>query len=179
MRRAQRKRDVLTRGERIEELVALVHPRQSATRELVGTHAGHIRTAQPHRAARRRKLSSEDVEERRLAGAVGSDDRVTLAVRDAQRHAVECDDTAELAPQPLCFDHVRAPAGEARRSRARRAACRATPTTPWRASTTKTMKTTPSTVSPNGTADGKTRSIYKTTAAPITGPSSVPLPPMS
>src|SRR5207244_12404833 len=109
------------------------------------------------------ELAGGHVEQGGRPRPVRPDDRPPLPGSDVEIHAGQGVDPAEVAPQRADIDHARA---------SRRTA----PTMPSRAKTTKTMNTIPSTVWA-GSAEGSTRSMRSTTAAPRIGAGRVPAPP--
>src|SRR3954469_21409318 len=98
--------------------------------DAVGRRAGDVFAFKEQRSRGRRKGSSQEVEERRLAGAVRSDDRMQRAGLDAQAHRVHRGERAEGL-------------GQAVRCENRHMRDQASTTPPLKKSTTM-MKATPS-----------------------------------
>src|SRR5439155_14926969 len=82
-------------GEDVDELEGARHAEPGQPH---GPHAADVLALEAHGAARGRQQAREDVDERRLAGAVGADDRHELAAPDPQRDAVEGADAAVEHP---------------------------------------------------------------------------------
>ena len=78
--------------------------RQPAAVDLVGRQAGNHLAAQQHAARGRRHVSADQVEGRRFAGAVRADQRVALALRDAQIDVADDGDVAKALFDPAQFD---------------------------------------------------------------------------
>src|ERR1700730_6841607 len=169
---AHRERDVLSRGERREQLGPLIHVRKPEPGALPRAQPRNVAPAEPHRAAARRDLTGEDVDERRLPRPVRTDERAALSLGDLERHAVERDDTAEHAMELAYLDH---------RARTRSHASRPSPTMPCSAKSTTRTNTRRRIASDirrsTGKTDGRTRSMSDTRAAPAMGPPRVPAPP--
>src|SRR5262245_13613834 len=66
----------------------------------------HVQAVDPGASLRRREETAEDPDERRLAGAVRTEEPVDLAARNAERDAVEGPHLAEVARHPLDLDPV-------------------------------------------------------------------------
>ena len=69
--------------------------------DLVRARPGDVTTVEDDPTARRTRKAGQHVEERRLAGAVGTDDRDDRRGRDVERHVVHGDETAELLRDPV------------------------------------------------------------------------------
>src|SRR4029077_6024870 len=81
--------DVLERGHAKEDLQVLERPRQAPTRELLRRERAHILSSEPHASLLRKVEAGDDVEQRRLAGAVRTDDGEYEAGRDRQAHIID------------------------------------------------------------------------------------------
>src|SRR5262249_22445146 len=75
---------------------------------------GDVRAEQPDRSARRGKTPADEVEERRLAGAVRSDQRMPLALLDRQRNAANDFGLAETLAEVRQLERRRASARRGR-----------------------------------------------------------------
>ncbi len=64
-------------------------------------HAGDVLAVEDQPAEGRIVDARDDVEDRRLAGAVGPDDREDLARLDRERHVGDCPDPAEIHHEPF------------------------------------------------------------------------------
>ena len=84
-----------------EELADLVGPPQAAADSLVDRKRRHILAKEADAPRRRRKVAGDRVEQRRLAGAVGAEDRPPLAGSNPQVDVGEGDQSAELAADAL------------------------------------------------------------------------------
>src|SRR5262249_22760283 len=99
-------------GKDVDELEGARH---AEPREPHWPRATDLPVLEPDTAGARPRDAGEDVDEGRLAGAVGSDDRDELAGIDAEAHAVERAEFAVELPEPFGpKDHPR-PAGAGRR----------------------------------------------------------------
>src|SRR5262249_4053830 len=67
----------------------------------LGGQVHHLDPVEPDRAGRGAIQAHDRAQQGRLAGAVGTDDRVQLAARDAQRHVVECLELTVIHVQPI------------------------------------------------------------------------------
>jgi hypothetical protein len=72
----------------------------------VRTQARDVATAEAHRASRDGHFTRDRVEERRLARAVGADDRPALAFANAERDAVDGAQRAEADREAVEFDQL-------------------------------------------------------------------------
>ena len=108
-----------TRGHRREQADVLERPRHAQRRDLVRPRAGDVRAVELDLAQRRLVEAGEHVEERRLAGAVGPDDRDDRALGDLEGDVVDGDEAAED------LRHVRRRGAAPRRRLRRRARARA------------------------------------------------------
>src|SRR5882762_10409826 len=127
--------------------------------------SGHAEPCEPHRpepvdrtllevhgAGGGRREPGEDVDQRGLAGAVGTDDRQELAGGDAEAHAVERAELPVELPEPLGDqDHVRAAPIVYRRAAARRG--RTSPRSPSGAKMTIAARRAPKISRQYGTTD--------------------------
>jgi hypothetical protein len=132
--RRRRQSQVLQHRQAREEIRALEGARDPAARDVVRGQPGE-RSAVEHDAARaRRQVAGDEVEDRRLAGAVGPDERAALARRHLERHAVDGAERAEIAGEALDGQqaHARSPMRP-----------RSAPTIPPGAKSTNTMKVRP------------------------------------
>src|SRR5439155_16181853 len=87
--------EVVGNGHMREELDALEDARDPEPRDLVRPQSPQIAALETHRAGPRPIDAVQAVEDRRLAGAVRTDDREQLAVVRVERDAVERDEAAE------------------------------------------------------------------------------------
>ena len=67
----------------------------AAPHPLVGSERSNVAALEPDRARGRREQAADQIEERRLAGAVRTDDRAQFARLDGQRHVVDGDQAAK------------------------------------------------------------------------------------
>ena len=91
--------DVLVDGEPREDVRHLEASREAAARDAEGALARDLLAFQPDRAARGPQPPAHQVEERGLARAVGTDDRVPLAARHRERDAADDRGRAEALVQ--------------------------------------------------------------------------------
>src|SRR5207249_4596472 len=87
---------VLEHGEAREHIGDLEAPREPSAVDRRGLRARDFLAVEPDRAPRWRETAADQVEQRRLAGAVGADERVALARRDIEGHAADDRRRAEL-----------------------------------------------------------------------------------
>jgi hypothetical protein len=73
---------------------------------------GDVLVAQQDLAGRDRKQAADEIDDRRLAGAVRPDQAEHLALRNPEIEAVDGADAAEMFTQPLEFEHCPAPCCE-------------------------------------------------------------------
>jgi hypothetical protein len=92
---------VLEHGQAPEQTHPLERPRDAELRELVRTHARDRLTTPGESSGVGRHEPTDDVEQRRLARAVGADDAEHLASLDLQRDLLQGDDAAEPHRQPI------------------------------------------------------------------------------
>ena len=86
---------VVEHGHRTKEGNVLKGARDAEADHVVRPHLEHGVAVEERRAAAGPVDAGDDVEERRLAGAVGTDQRDDLALVDVERDAVECHHTTE------------------------------------------------------------------------------------
>src|SRR6185503_1312795 len=108
---------ILEDGQSRENVGDLEASRQAAPVDRERTRAGDFLAVEPDRAAGGRVAAADQVEQRRFARAVGTDDRVPLAARDSQRNAADdlggaetLLDAAKLEGMRRCHRHARAAA---------------------------------------------------------------------
>jgi hypothetical protein len=99
--RLRRDAHVLEGRERVEDADDLERTRDARRHDRVRGKVRDRGGAEPRPAAVGGEEGGEDVEERRLAGAVRPDDRAELAARDRERHAVDRRERAEVLGQIL------------------------------------------------------------------------------
>src|SRR5882724_924627 len=99
-------------GKDLDELEGSGHaePRQAHRAD-----AADLAALEAHAARARFRDAGEDVDQRRLAGAVGSDDRDELARVDPEAHAVEGAELAVELPEPVRLENHARDAGAGRR----------------------------------------------------------------
>ena len=86
--RLHRERDVVERGEVAVDAGDLERPREAAVRARRRAERGDVFAGEPDVPAVRPQIAGELADERRLAGAVGADDRVRLAGKRLERDLV-------------------------------------------------------------------------------------------
>ena len=86
---------VLQHGERAEEVRDLKRAGEAERRSPVRRHAGDVAPEEPDRAGGDRQLTRDQVEERRLPGTVGPDQRAALARPHGERDGVDGPQPAE------------------------------------------------------------------------------------
>ena len=79
-------------GKNLRDLEGAGH---AAPHPLVGSERADVMSLEPDRARGRREQAADQIEERRLAGAVRTDDRAQFAGLNGQRHVVDGDQAAE------------------------------------------------------------------------------------
>ena len=77
----------------------LESPHQAAPCQLVWLHGGHVLTVERHSSRSRTDDSTDDVHDRGLAGAVGSDQAEDLAVCDLEAQVIDGSQSAECASE--------------------------------------------------------------------------------
>ncbi len=85
----------------LEELDVLEGARDAAPGDLVRRHARDVLVAEDEPARARIVDPRDEVEDGRLAGAVRTDDREDLALRDVEAHAVDGANAAEVDHEPV------------------------------------------------------------------------------
>src|SRR5215470_12512206 len=156
-------------GEPRKERRDLERPRQSELCAPVRRHARHVLTLEANASRRRPVDARDDVEQRGLAGAVGSNDRQALPRRDREAHAAQRGETAEVVGEPLDLERGHGPECPSRR--------RASPTSPLGAKSVTRTYMTPRTRTQRSMYALITFSRATMTAAPSAGPIRVPAPP--
>src|SRR5207247_5352515 len=97
--------DVLGDGEGGEDPRVLEGATEAVRRPPVGTPAGDVDAAEEDAAGVRRQQSGDQVEDRRLAGAVGADEPEDLMGGEGKGHVVDRGDAAEAAGEPADLEH--------------------------------------------------------------------------
>ena len=82
-----------------EELVDLKSAREPLSHSIARGERSDVLAPEPHRAFARLDDAGEEVDQRRLAGAIGTDQRLSRARRKFQRDVVGGDEAAEPARQ--------------------------------------------------------------------------------
>src|SRR4029077_5793419 len=90
---------VLEGGEIREDVAALERASDAEMRQSMRRLAGHGNAGEGDRPGGRCELAGEQVDQRRLARAVGSDDGVNLPSQELERNVVDRHDAAESARQ--------------------------------------------------------------------------------
>ena len=91
-------------GVRARDVVVLAHDREPPGKH-IARRAGNVETVDQHLARIHRHQPADDRQQRRLAGAVRSDDRGQAAGGQRQRHSVDDRVAAVGFRNPLDFDH--------------------------------------------------------------------------
>ena len=145
--RLRRDADVLARAQRWKHVTELKRARNSLLRHLVDRPSRDGLAGENNLAGARPQHAGDQVEDGRLAGAVGPDDRADLAGLDRQVDGVDGDQRAEAANEPLAFKqrHPAPPCLRPGRDTARRMCNRLVrmPQMPCGANMTKMMKMVP------------------------------------
>ena len=115
-------RHVVEHGELLDRLLRLEGAPQAPAGPPVVDHLEQILSEGADRAGRRLDEAGEDVEERRLPGAVRAD-QAARALRERDAHVVDGRDAGEADREPFDLDHAAAPF----RNRFGEAAARASP----------------------------------------------------
>src|SRR5262249_445008 len=116
----------------------------------------HVQAVDPGASLRRREETAEDPDERRLAGAVGTEEPVDLTARNPERDAVDGPPLAEVARHPLDLDTV-----VARRVRHQFSTSRTVEAMPGRSSGARSIATfTPKTWSMRWSSVCTLRGVY-------------------
>src|SRR5207237_6244203 len=114
----RRHRDVLDRREMRERPRNLVGARDTEAGDLVRAVVGQSAWTQVDRPAIGLVVAADDVDQRRLAGAIRSDEADDLTGRDAQADATEGLDASERLPDLAAFQWRRCDGVTRRRSMA-------------------------------------------------------------
>src|SRR5262245_5024362 len=184
----QRERDVPEQGLAAEQGDDLVRARDAEVCAPTARHARDVAVEERDRPAVGLELAGDQVEQRGLPRAIGPDDEPPLARLDGERHVGGDPEAAERLAEVLHAERAHRPpslpgAGTTAASRGRPAAraqrqSRAVPgTSPSGMNTTMTTKIAPSTKFHRSMYPLTTFFMMTTSAAPTTGPSSVPVPP--
>ena len=112
-------RHVVEHRELLDRLLGLEGPAHPPTGAAVVRHLQEILAERVNRSRHRTDKPAEDVEERRLAGTVGSD-QTAGPLLEAQAHPVERRDSTEADSQVTDFNHAFSPSVAARRPRPNR-----------------------------------------------------------
>jgi hypothetical protein len=97
--RLGREAHVLAHREARKDVAALEGARDSLARDRVHRQAGDVLPGEEHLPRLRPQRARDEVEDRRLAGAVRADQRADLARLDAEVDLVDCHQRAEAAHQ--------------------------------------------------------------------------------
>ena len=92
---------VLEHGRVLEQLDVLERAGDAEAGDLVRRAPAEVDAVELDRSRRRRVEPADEVEDRRLAGAVRADQREHLAARDVEGHAVDGADAAEADAEVL------------------------------------------------------------------------------
>src|SRR3954452_3813668 len=168
--------DVLEHGHQREQADVLEGARDALLDEAVGRLSGDVATGVAHAAARWGQEARDDVERRCLAGAVRADDRPDRAFLDLQREIVDGDQTAEPARQAGGLQQ-RAHGAVRLIVRRRLRSGRRAPRIPNGRKIISATNTTPTITKRSAPTSRSTSGRTIMTAAPISGPQSVPMPP--
>ena len=108
MARLRRDLRVLPGGERQHDVGALIAAPEPAARDGVGRPPGNVFAVEPDAPGARLERTRQQIDERRLAGAVRPDDAVHPVGREVQRDAVDSDEPAEHAGEILDLEFLAA-----------------------------------------------------------------------
>src|SRR3954451_16739744 len=97
----RRQRDIIRRREIQQQRSDLKRPRQSERAASIGGYSRDVAPAKVNAPGMRHELSGQLADQRGLAGAVRSDDRVQLATRDIERDVIGGYDPTEPPYQSL------------------------------------------------------------------------------
>src|SRR6266516_3828495 len=97
--RLRGQRDIVDRGEVEQQRGDLKRARQPERAAAIRRHAGDVLTRKANGAGMRKQLPNQLADQRGLAGAVRSDDRVQFATRNIQRDVNSYDDPAKPPDQ--------------------------------------------------------------------------------
>ena len=89
-----------------EQQRRLVGAPQAHADAVVGRHLGDVLAEEAHAARGRREIAGDDVEQRRLAGAIGADHRPPLARRHRERDVLDGAQRAECPRDALELEGV-------------------------------------------------------------------------
>ena len=106
--------DVLEHAHAEENLQVLERARQAATREVFRRKPCHVLAGKAYAAPLGLVKAGDDVEQRRLSGAVGADDRKHEARGDGQAHVIDRTHAAEGDRQMLDDEYHARPSARAR-----------------------------------------------------------------
>ena len=95
------KQEILQHGRVLEQLDVLKGPRDAPPGDLVRRHPRDVLVAEDEPAMARLVDPAHQVEDRRLAGAVGADDREHLARLDLEAHILQRLDASEVDAEAL------------------------------------------------------------------------------
>ena len=104
--------DVLPHGEPREDVGDLKRAHDAQAKDVGGAEPRHVARPEPDAPRRGRHRARDQVEQRRLAGAVGPDDRAHLARRDGEVHAAHRGEAPEAPGEAARLENG-APAGGA------------------------------------------------------------------
>src|SRR5438477_4774819 len=105
-RRLKRELGVLESGELIEQTRDLKGARDPAPRDAFGRQPRGVGAEDDHATSGRSQEAGQEIEETRLPGAVGTDERMHLTDLETQIHAVDGTEAGELFDEPLGLDGV-------------------------------------------------------------------------
>src|SRR5438552_6876038 len=105
-RSLERELGVLERGELVEEARDLKGARDPAPRDAFGRQPRGVGAEDDHATSGRSQEAGQEIEETRLPGAVGTDERMHLTDLETQIHAVDGTEAGELFDEPLRLDGV-------------------------------------------------------------------------
>src|SRR5438477_1702513 len=101
----ERRLHVLEHGESREDVGALEGPPDAQPAEIVRRHARDVAAVERDVPAIGTQMTGDQVEERGLAGAVGSDDGADRAARHAERHAGDGHEAVEALGEIADLKH--------------------------------------------------------------------------
>src|SRR5262249_9613181 len=96
--REQRRLDVLDHGQAPEDAGDLERAPRATGADLVGRQPADLFTTERDSAGLVAQVAGDQVEQRRLSGAVWADDRAKITIRDRKVHAVHGAHTTEVLP---------------------------------------------------------------------------------
>src|SRR2546425_2155378 len=171
-----RDRDILSARHRQERLRDLVCLRNALSNDSMGGPTVDPSSVQGDRPLRGPLHARNQVEQRRLAGSVGPDEPDDLPLPNLQGDALDRSHASKILVNVRYFEH----AGHSRNPRSSGTYFRREPTIP--SGTNNAMTTTTMPMTMNWKPMRTVRKMYDgmyTTTAPISGPSNVPIPPMT